>query len=114
MVTRAKASQDRADGRAAPETTSGRASGRPAASGPQTGAWELCRVTGTCLGSVWCYARRSGPRREWEIRLESGATASVRLVWRRAGGGTRDGALDIILVEDSLATLRQRAREAAQ
>ena len=108
MVTRAKASQDRADGRAAPETTSGRASGRPAASGPQTGAWELCRVTGTCLGSVWCYARRSGPRREWEIRLESGATASVRLVWRRAD------ALDIILVEDTLATLRQRAREAAQ
>ena len=108
MVTRAKASQDRADGRAAPETTSGRASGRPAASGPHAPAWELCRVTGTCLGSVWCYARRSGPRREWEIRLESGATASVRLVWRRAD------ALDIILVEDTLATLRQRAREAAQ
>ena len=98
----------RADGRAAPETTSGRASGRPAASGPHAPAWELCRVTGTCLGSVWCYARRSGPRREWEIRLESGATASVRLVWRRAD------ALDILLVEDSLATLRQRAREAAQ
>ena len=67
-------------------------------------------MTGTCLGSVWCYARRSGPRREWEIRLESGATASVRLVWRRAD----DGARDILLVEDTLATLRQRAREAAQ
>lgn len=108
MVTRAKASQDRADGRAAPGVPPGRASGRPAASGPHAPAWELCRVTGTCLGSVWCYARRSGPRREWEIRLESGATASVRLVWRRAD------ALDIILVEDTLATLRQRAREAAQ
>jgi len=57
VVTRAKASQDRADGRAAPGTPPGRASGRPAASRPQTGAWELAWLSGTGPEVLWCHAR---------------------------------------------------------
>ncbi len=100
----------RAAGGAAPGRDPGRASGRPADDGPQTGAWWLCRVTGSCGEVLWCHARWLDAIQMWEVRVETGASVAVDAT----PGTTGKGVAGLMLTALTVAQLRALAARGAR